>query len=53
MEEYTSQEQTALKSSPLFNHGDEEMQYLPCFQALASIFNSQDYEIWIKREETM
>ncbi|MHC0063154.1 hypothetical protein ACWATR_09525 [Nostoc sp. UIC 10890] len=29
----------------------EEMQYLPCFQALANIFNSQNYEICIKRED--
>jgi hypothetical protein len=29
----------------------EEMQYLQYFQALANIFNSQNYEIWIKRED--
>lgn len=28
----------------------EEIQYLPCFEKLASVFN-QNYEIWIKRED--
>ncbi|WP_016876365.1 hypothetical protein ACF3DV_06795 [Chlorogloeopsis fritschii PCC 9212] len=35
----------------LQNLDREEIQYLQCFQKLASVFNQQDYEIWIKRED--
>ena len=33
------------------NLDQEEIKYLPCFQTLATVFNQQNYEIWIKRED--
>lgn len=38
-------------SQNIQNLDREEIQYLPCFQKLSSLFNPQDYDILINRED--